>query len=96
MNGHSSKLLNQLNRLLQYYRSWVYERAPCRHTHAQHWKQIRVNSANPTVVMTSMGRMAWSDPVKSGPVLDRIPLGRFVEVCIGSREAWWWVGGGVS
>ncbi|CAD5114369.1 DgyrCDS3505 [Dimorphilus gyrociliatus] len=42
--------------------------------------QIRVNSINPTVVMTDMGKKAWSDPTVSGPVLSRIPLGRFVEL----------------
>jgi hypothetical protein len=36
---------------------------------------------NPTVVMTDMGKMAWSDPAKAGPMLNRIPLGRFAEVC---------------
>jgi L-xylulose reductase len=40
---------------------------------------IRVNSVNPTVVMTEMGKRAWSDPVKGGPMLARIPLGRFAE-----------------
>jgi NAD(P)-dependent dehydrogenase (short-subunit alcohol dehydrogenase family) len=40
---------------------------------------IRVNAVNPTVAMTAMGRLAWSDPAKSGPVLKRIPLGRFAE-----------------
>jgi L-xylulose reductase len=40
---------------------------------------IRVNSINPTVVMTEMGKRAWSDPVKGGPMLARIPLGRFAE-----------------
>ena len=39
---------------------------------------IRVNSVNPTVTLTPMGEMAWSDPEKSGPVLRRIPLGRFL------------------
>ncbi|XP_025835629.1 L-xylulose reductase-like [Agrilus planipennis] len=38
---------------------------------------IRVNSVNPTIVMTAMGRKSWSDPVKSAPMLARIPLGRF-------------------
>ncbi|XP_028912587.1 L-xylulose reductase [Ornithorhynchus anatinus] len=42
--------------------------------------QIRVNTVNPTVVMTAMGRANWSDPRKAGPVLDRIPLGKFAEV----------------
>ncbi|KAK3740705.1 hypothetical protein QZH41_019076 [Actinostola sp. cb2023] len=41
--------------------------------------QIRVNSVNPTVVWTDMGRRAWSDPIKSKPMLDRIPLGKFAE-----------------
>jgi L-xylulose reductase len=40
---------------------------------------IRVNSINPTVVMTEMGKRAWSDPAKGGPMLARIPLGRFAE-----------------
>lgn len=40
---------------------------------------IRVNSVNPTVVMTEMGKRAWTDPSKGGPMLARIPLGRFAE-----------------
>jgi NAD(P)-dependent dehydrogenase (short-subunit alcohol dehydrogenase family) len=40
---------------------------------------IRVNAVNPTVVMTEMGKRAWSDPEKGGPMLKRIPLGRFAE-----------------
>ena len=40
---------------------------------------IRVNSINPTVVMTEMGKRAWSDPSKGGPMLARIPLQRFAE-----------------
>jgi L-xylulose reductase len=40
-------------------------------------KQIRVNAVNPTVTLTPMGEMAWGDPRKSGPMLARIPLGRF-------------------
>ncbi|XP_067637312.1 L-xylulose reductase-like [Eurosta solidaginis] len=43
-------------------------------------KQIRVNSVNPTVVFTQMGRDNWSDPKKSGPLLAHIPLNRFCEV----------------
>ena len=39
--------------------------------------QIRVNSLNPTVTMTPMGKMAWGDPAKSAPMLSKIPLGRF-------------------
>jgi NAD(P)-dependent dehydrogenase (short-subunit alcohol dehydrogenase family) len=40
---------------------------------------IRANAVNPTVAMTAMGKLAWSDPAKSQPVLKRIPLGRFAE-----------------
>lgn len=40
---------------------------------------IRVNSVNPAVTLTAMARKAWSDPAKSGPVLKRMPLGRFIE-----------------
>jgi NAD(P)-dependent dehydrogenase (short-subunit alcohol dehydrogenase family) len=40
---------------------------------------IRVNSVNPVVTLTPMAIKAWSDPQKSGPMLSRIPLGRFVE-----------------
>ncbi|CAH2291821.1 L-xylulose reductase [Pelobates cultripes] len=39
--------------------------------------KIRVNAVNPTVVMTNMGRIGWSDPEKAGRMLNRIPLGRF-------------------
>ncbi|KAJ8923030.1 hypothetical protein NQ315_001578 [Exocentrus adspersus] len=41
---------------------------------------IRINTVNPTVIMTDMGRMAWSDPKVGGPMLDKIPLKRFGEV----------------
>jgi L-xylulose reductase len=40
---------------------------------------IRVNSVNPTVTMTPMGVLAWSDPAKADPVKARIPLGRFID-----------------
>jgi len=40
---------------------------------------IRVNAVNPTVVLTDMGQMAWSDPIKAKPMLDSIPLGRFAQ-----------------
>nr|XP_019591132.1 PREDICTED: L-xylulose reductase [Rhinolophus sinicus] len=42
--------------------------------------KIRVNAVNPTVVMTAMGQVNWSDPQKAKTMLDRIPLGRFAEV----------------
>ncbi|GLG99580.1 Dehydrogenase/reductase SDR family protein 7-like [Gryllus bimaculatus] len=41
---------------------------------------IRVNCVNPTVVMTEMGKIGWSKPEKAGPMLSKIPLGRFSEV----------------
>ncbi|XP_067005950.2 L-xylulose reductase [Anabrus simplex] len=41
---------------------------------------IRVNCVNPTVVMTAMGKIGWSQPEKAGPMLSKIPLGRFAEV----------------
>jgi NAD(P)-dependent dehydrogenase (short-subunit alcohol dehydrogenase family) len=38
---------------------------------------VQANAICPTIVMTAMGQKVWSDPVKSQPMLDRIPLGRF-------------------
>jgi L-xylulose reductase len=38
---------------------------------------IRVNSVNPTVTLTPMAEQAWSDPAKSAPILQAIPLRRF-------------------
>lgn len=40
---------------------------------------IRVNCINPAVTLTAMARKAWSDPVKAGPMLKRMPMGRFIE-----------------
>jgi L-xylulose reductase len=40
---------------------------------------IRVNAVNPTVTMTALAAEAWSDAAKSGPILDRIAVGRFAE-----------------
>lgn len=42
-------------------------------------KGIRVNAVNPVVTLTPMAVKAWSDPARSGPMLSRIPVGRFVE-----------------
>ena len=40
--------------------------------------QIRVNSVNPTVVMTALAkRSGWDKPEVGGKMLKRIPLGRF-------------------
>ncbi|KAL0841204.1 hypothetical protein ABMA28_014943 [Loxostege sticticalis] len=41
---------------------------------------IRVNCVNPTVIMTEMAKVGWSDPVKASSMLSKIPLGRFGEV----------------
>ncbi|CAG9857767.1 unnamed protein product [Phyllotreta striolata] len=43
-------------------------------------KNIRVNAVNPTVIMTDMGKLGWSDPAVSGPMLQKIPLRRFGQV----------------
>lgn len=40
---------------------------------------IRVNSVNPIITLTELAAEAWSDPAKSGPVLDRMPIRRFAE-----------------
>jgi NAD(P)-dependent dehydrogenase (short-subunit alcohol dehydrogenase family) len=40
---------------------------------------IRVNSVNPTVTLTPMAVLAWSDPAKRDPALQAIPLRRFAE-----------------
>ena len=40
---------------------------------------IQTNSVCPIVVMTQMGKQVWSDPKVTGPMIDRIPSGRFVE-----------------
>ena len=42
--------------------------------------QIRVNSVNPTVVLTDMGNRFWSEPTKAAPMKSLIPMGRFCEV----------------
>lgn len=41
---------------------------------------IRVNAVNPTVIMTEMAKVGWSDPAKANEMLAKIPLGRFGEV----------------
>lgn len=43
-------------------------------------RKIRVNSVNPTVILTRMGRENWSDSAKADPLLAKIPLNRFGEV----------------
>ncbi|CAM9149448.1 unnamed protein product [Sphacelaria rigidula] len=40
---------------------------------------IQVNNVAPTIAWSDMGIEAWGDPAKSKPMLDRTPLGRFVE-----------------
>lgn len=40
-------------------------------------KKIRVNAVNPTVIMTDMGKLGWSDPKIAEPMLQKIPLRRY-------------------
>ncbi len=40
---------------------------------------IRVNTVNPTITLTDMARLAWSDPARSEPRLKRMAIGRFLE-----------------
>ncbi|XP_057311600.1 L-xylulose reductase-like [Hydractinia symbiolongicarpus] len=42
--------------------------------------RIRVNAVNPTVVLTDMGKLAWSDPKTGDPMKKQIPQGKFAEV----------------
>ncbi len=39
--------------------------------------QVRVNSVNPTVVMTDMSNFYWGRPEIGGPFLDQMPMGRW-------------------
>lgn len=41
-------------------------------------RNIRINAVNPTVIMTDMGRLGWSDPKVAKPMLEKIPLNRLV------------------
>ncbi len=38
---------------------------------------IQINSVCPTVILTPMGEKNWGSPEKSGPMLAKIPAGRF-------------------
>lgn len=42
--------------------------------------KIRVNSVNPTVVMTGMGKLAWAETKTGAPLQSKIPMGRFGEI----------------
>ena len=44
--------------------------------------QIRVNSVQPTIVMTEMGRAYWNTPEKSDPYMRRTPVGHFAGTLI--------------
>ncbi|KAM3964545.1 L-xylulose reductase-like [Aphomia sociella] len=41
---------------------------------------IRVNAVNPTVIMTEMAKVGWSEPTRANEMLSKIPLNRFGEV----------------
>ena len=41
---------------------------------------IRVNAVAPTVTMTDLAALAWSDPAKSDPMMVRHPIGHFADV----------------
>jgi NAD(P)-dependent dehydrogenase (short-subunit alcohol dehydrogenase family) len=41
---------------------------------------IRVNCVAPTITLTELAAVAWSDPQKSGPMMVRHPMGRFAVV----------------
>lgn len=41
---------------------------------------VRVNSVNPTVVWTKMGKKFWDEPTRKAVMLSKIPMNRFVEV----------------
>lgn len=40
---------------------------------------VQVNNIAPTVAWSDMGIKTWGDPAKSRPMLDKTPIGRFVE-----------------
>jgi len=42
--------------------------------------KLRINSVNPTVVLTELGRKAWSEPTKANSMLCKIPLEKFAEI----------------
>ncbi len=48
---------------------------------AAEWSKhnIQVNAVCPTVILTPLGTAVWGDPAKGGPMLAKIPLGRFGE-----------------
>jgi NAD(P)-dependent dehydrogenase (short-subunit alcohol dehydrogenase family) len=41
---------------------------------------IRVNAVAPTITMTDLAAIAWSDAAKSEPMMVRHPIGRFADV----------------
>lgn len=40
-------------------------------------KGVAVNAVAPTVTLTPLGERVWGDPARGGPMLAKIPLGRF-------------------
>lgn len=43
-------------------------------------RNIRVNSVNPTVIMTKMSAAYWSEPTREKTMKSRIPLNRYGEL----------------
>jgi NAD(P)-dependent dehydrogenase (short-subunit alcohol dehydrogenase family) len=38
---------------------------------------VTVNAVAPTVILTPLGERVWGDPARGGPMLAKIPVGRF-------------------
>lgn len=49
-------------------------------------RNIRINAVNPTVILTEMGKLGWSDPAVAKPMLDKIPLRRYIVKNINSNK----------
>lgn len=47
---------------------------------------IRVNCVNPTVIMTEMAKVGWSDPAKANEMLSKIPLRRYLSLSINNHS----------
>ena len=53
--------------------------------------QIRVNSINPTVVLTALAkRSGWDKPEVGGEMVKRTPLGRYAGTCPSFNLFYFW------